>query len=74
MTPEELRAEMDRLGIKPGKWEPVGGREFEPAYVRRHKELLLKLKGVLDAQAKADARTIEQLEIAKAKMKHGGGR
>lgn len=73
LTPEQLAKELKRRGLESGKWEPIGGKEFEPSFVKEHKELLQKLKAVLEAQVEADQSTLERLELSKKRLRRGGG-
>lgn len=56
-----------------GNWHKTQAREAKSPLIEKQKELLGKLKGVLEMQVEKDKQLVADLQIKLAKLKHGGG-
>ena len=73
MTPEQFAAYCATQGRSPGEWMRMREGTFEPALVKGQKELLLKLKGLLEESVASDQVEIANLKQQLQRLKHGGG-
>lgn len=56
-----------------GNWHKTESREAKSPLIEKQKELLGKLKGVLEMQVEKDKQLMADLQVKLAKLKHGGG-
>jgi len=70
---EELRKELDDLGIPHDQWAPSGGQTVQPKMIERYKGLLVKIRELLAEQIENDKNTVSELHATAERMKHGGG-
>jgi len=74
MTPEELRAKLEEAGIPVGEpWTTTQERVVESPLLKRQKETLHKLEGLLENQIETDKKKVAELHGALVRLKHGGG-
>lgn len=74
-TPEEITAELKKLGVNIGAWgeAPNGGTEVKLSAVDRQKESLLKLRAVLEGMVEKDRQATLLLRQQLIRLDHGGG-
>jgi hypothetical protein len=73
MTPEELQALMERLGVNLGGWNDVEEKDAVPPMVTRQLEALVKLRAMLQGMAENDAKRVTALREQLARLEYGGG-
>ena len=75
MTLEEMRAKLDELGIPHQSvgWSPAGGKTVQPPRIEKYKELLVKIRDLLEDQVEKDKAQISELHAILQRVKHGGG-
>lgn len=73
MTLEEIRAQLDALGIPHDQWGEAGGKTVQPAMIERHKALLRQIEGLITQQIEADKNKISELHTVLQRARHGGG-
>ena len=56
-----------------GAWRPTEERRVKSPIVERQKEVLLKLKGLLEAQIESDLLKIAEAHASVQKIRNGGG-
>jgi hypothetical protein len=73
MTLDELRAKLDELGIPHDTWGAAGGRTVQPPRIEKYKELLVKIRTLLEGQVGKDKDKLSELHEVLMRAKHGGG-
>ena len=71
---DDLREVFAQLGIEPGQWVESKQSEYEPEILVKQKELLEKVKGLLEAQVQDDLKTIAKLREELHRDQFGGGK
>ena len=71
---QELDDLLKQLGVNPSEWQntPTGERS-EPDTIRKQKEMLAKLAGLIQMQIDQDTATVAELQERVNRLKHGGG-
>ncbi len=71
---QELDDLLKQLGVSPNEWQdtPTGERS-EPDTIRKQKEMLTKLAGLIQMQIDQDTATVAELQERVNRLKHGGG-
>ena len=72
---DEIRRKLEEMGIPVGgEWGPTKARtNVEPPIVKRQKEALRKVEGILEAQLQEDQKRVADLHVVLQRLKHGGG-
>lgn len=75
MTLDELQQKLAEAGIPINKWgETKEGTRSMPPTVLKQKELLTKLRDILQVQVDQDKIKLAELHEVANRLKHGGGR
>ena len=69
----QLEDGMKNAGWKAGQWGEAKGGTYEPKIVAKNKELLRKVRDLLEMQVSADLEKVRDLQEKAKRMKHGGG-
>lgn len=72
-TVEEMLAELEKRGIKPGQWTHLEGGKKQTPKMKEQESILLKLRSLLQAQLDADMVSLDQAREKLERLKHGGG-
>jgi hypothetical protein len=72
-TIEELQAELEKRGIKPGQWSHLTGGKKQTPKMKEQESILLTLRSLIQAQLDADLVSLDQAREKLNKLKHGGG-
>lgn len=72
MTHEEIIEKLKELGLDEGAWKQVEGGDIHVEF-KAQKELLKKIRSLVEAEAEKNRKLAERLHIARNKMKFGGG-
>lgn len=73
MTLEEMRAKLDEAGLPHDQWTKTPGGKTKSPILERQKNLLIKLKGLLELQVEQDKEKLTDLHTTLQRLKHGGG-
>ena len=72
-TYEDVLAELERHGVKPGAWQATESRKLKPAFIERQKDMLVKVKDLLEAQLEEDKKSLVKAQETLNRLRHGGG-
>ena len=72
---DEIRRRLEEMGIPVGgDWTKTNAQtSVEPPIVKRQKEALRKVEGILEAQLQEDQKRVADLHIVLQRLKNGGG-
>jgi hypothetical protein len=74
MTEDEILKKLKELGIEQGEWkETKEGSASGLPILERQKEMLLKIRSLLEDKVEQDQKTVALLREKAKRMKHGGG-
>ena len=72
-TVEELQAELEKRGIKPGQWSHLAGGKKQTPKMKEQESILLALRSLIQAQLDTDLVSLDQAREKLDRLKHGGG-
>lgn len=70
---DDLRKQLERLGIKPGSWKDNPGGPAKSAFLDKQVAILAKIRDLLQAQLNKDVAEVAELQEKVDRLKHGGG-
>lgn len=72
-NPEDPTPSLEEQIKTLGEWSEVGGGQYTSPTLKRHLELLGKVRDILQEQVESDKAKLSQLHNQVQQMKHGGG-
>ena len=72
MTPEDLKAQLEALGLPSGGWSQSPGGTTTSPILERQRQMLLKIRALLEGQIEADKTKLSELHATVQRIKHGG--